>query len=148
MIGRYVSDLQVGDRLGPIEYTITPFLCREYAHGVEDGWDGYHRAASPDVPQLLPPTYAHANKIRVFAHACPEGAGPVPRIHVEYDATYHRPVHAGMRVRGTGEVTERYVRNGREWLVCVFELRDTETGELMAANRDSSIIGTVSAEPA
>jgi len=34
-VGRYVSDLEPGDRLGPVKFEITPFMVREYCHAVE-----------------------------------------------------------------------------------------------------------------
>lgn len=146
MLGRYVSDLQVGEKLGPVDYVVTPFLIREYAHGVEETAEVYHRSGTPEAPQLMAPTFAHLTKVRVFNHSCPQGAGPSPRIHVEYDAAYHRPIAAGTTVRATGEVLERYVKRGREWLVCVFAARDAGTGELLAEYRDVSVIGTVAEE--
>ena len=33
--GRYVSDLDRGDVLGPVEYSLSPFVVREYCHAVE-----------------------------------------------------------------------------------------------------------------
>ena len=34
-VGQYTSDLDVGDVLGPVEYTLSPFVVREYAHSNE-----------------------------------------------------------------------------------------------------------------
>jgi hypothetical protein len=139
VIGRYVSDLQVGDVLPPMEYVITPFLVREYCHGVEET-DERFLGAGAHGPQLVPPTMVHTDKIRMLEHACPEGAGPVPRMQYEYAAEHVRPIEAGTRLRITGEVVERTERNGRERLVLAFELRDATTGELLTRYRDMAML--------
>ena len=55
MLGRWVSDLEVGDLLGPVEQVITPFLLREYAHAVEDLSERYH-GGDVDTRPFRPPS--------------------------------------------------------------------------------------------
>lgn len=139
MLGRWVSDLAVGDVVPAVEYEMTPFAIREYCHGVEETWERFHQAAD-GLPQLAPPTMVHLDKLRVLAAACPEGAGPAARLQLEYDAEHLSEVRAGSRLRVSGEVLERTERNGRERLVLVFELTDAETGELRTRYRDTSLL--------
>ena len=139
MLGRYVSDLQVGDVLPPMEYVLTPFLIREYCHGVEET-DERFLGAGVGGRQLAPPTMVHTDKIRMLEHACPGGAGPVPRMQYEYDAEVLEPIAAGTRLRITGEVVERTERNGRERLVLSFEVRDATTDVLLARYRDMAML--------
>ena len=137
MLGRWVSDLQVGDRLPEVEYVASPFMIREYCHAVEETSERF--LGGPDG-QLAVPTLVHIDKLRVLERACPEGAGPAARLHYEYDATYHRPVAAGARLAVSGEIRERSERGGRERLVIVFELREVDSGALCSTYRDTSLL--------
>jgi hypothetical protein len=137
MLGRFVSDLAVGDVLGPVDHVLTPFLIREYAHAVEERSERHQGAEH----LVAPPTIVHADKVRVLEHVCPEGAGPTARLHLVYDATHHRPVPASKALSVTGRVTERFERKGRDHLVITFEVRDKVTGELYTSYRDTSLLG-------
>lgn len=48
--------------LGPLDHLLTPFMVREYAHGVEDDDERYHRP--PADGQVAPPTIIYADKVR------------------------------------------------------------------------------------
>jgi hypothetical protein len=137
MLGRWVSDLEVGDVLGPIEHQVTPMLIREYAHAVENHSERHHGVEE----MVAPPTILHAHKALLLDQACPDGAGPAARLHLEYDATYHRPIPASRELSIAGEVVERYEYKGRERLILTFEVRDKASGELYATYRDTSLLG-------
>jgi hypothetical protein len=139
MLGRWVSDLEEGDVLPTVAYEATPFLAREYAHAIESGWERFH-GASGDQPQVTPPTVAHIDKLRVLAAGCPEGAGPVARVQVEYDAQHFGEVPVGSRILASGFVESRHERRGREYIVVVFEVREAETGALLTRYRDTSLL--------
>ncbi len=136
MLGRWVSDLEVGDVLGPAEHQVTPFLIRELAHAVENQAEWHHSPAG----MVAPPTVVHPHKALLLDQACPEGAGPAARLHLEYDATYHRMIPGARVVTISGEVTDRYERNGRQRLVMSFEVRDKVTGEIYTTYRDTSLL--------
>jgi N-terminal half of MaoC dehydratase len=136
LLGRWVSDLEVGDVLGPVDHIVTPFLIREYAHAVEDASD---RHQGPDH-MVAPPTIVHAHKIRLLDAAYPEGAGPAARVHLIYDATHHRSIPAGQEVSIVAAVTDRYEQRGRDHLVIDFEVRDKATGEVYTTYRDTSLL--------
>ena len=139
MLGRWVSDLEVGDVLPTVDYEMTPLAIREYCHGVEETWERFHRP-SAGLLQVAPPTMVHLDKLRVLAAACPEGAGPAARMQLEYHAEHLAEVAAGAPLRVSGEVVERSERNGRERLVLVFELSNAVTGELHTRYRDTSLL--------
>jgi acyl dehydratase len=136
VLGRWVSDLEVGDVLGPVDHVVTPFLVREYAHAVEEtaerhvGVDGL----------VAPPTMVHGDKKRLFDFACPEGAGPDARLHLVYDATYHKMIPAGRELTVSGEVTDSYEHKGRQHVTLEIEVRDKATGELYTSYRDTSLV--------
>jgi hypothetical protein len=131
-----VSDLQVGDELPIVEYVVTPFLVREYCHGVEETSERFHGV---DGTATAPPTFVHADKVRLLEQACPAPGGP-PRLHYEFDAELFRPVPVGTRVAVSGEIIERVKVRERDRLVIVFEVRDAETGELFTRYRDTTLL--------
>jgi len=134
--GGYVSDLAVGDRIGPVEYTMSAFVVREYSHANEL----HHDFLQGIVDPLAPPTLIHLDKLRLYRHGCPKGTGPSARIHYEYDATVHGEVRVGDRLCVSGEVTERYERRGRQYVVMEMELRRASDDALLIAYRDTSIL--------
>jgi hypothetical protein len=138
MLGRWISDLQVGDELPIVDYVVTAFMVREYCHGVEEGNERFH-IGSPQQPQIAPPTFVHTDKLRVLERACPEPDGP-PRMQYEFDAEFFQPIPVGARVAVSGEVVERTPVKGRERLVIVFEVRDAATGELYTRYRDTTLL--------
>ena len=142
MLGRYVSDLEVGDVLGPVEHQVTPMLIREYAHAVENPSERHHGSSR----MIAPPTILHAHKALLLDQASPEGAGPSARLHLAYDASYHRLIPSARVLSIAGEVTERYEHKGRERVVMTFEVRDKVTGELYTTYRDTSLLGYRPAE--
>jgi hypothetical protein len=137
VLGRWVSDLEVGDVLGPVDQVVTPFLLHEYTHAVEDTSER-HQA---ERGLIVPPTMVHTDKKRLLDHACPEGAGPVARLHLVYDATHHRMIPAGRALSVVGQVSDRYEHKGREHVVMEIEVRDKATGELYTSYRDTSLLG-------
>lgn len=136
-IGGVVSDLEAGDVLGPVEYTLSSFVVREYAHAVELHQPCFQGLADELV---MPPTLIHLDKLRLYRHACPAGAGPSARIHYEYDVEVFAPVRPGERLVVAGEVTERYEKRGRDYMVIVMELRRAEGGELVMRYVDRVIL--------
>jgi hypothetical protein len=136
MIGRYMSDLETGDRLGPIEREITPFLVREYAHGAEST-DERHLGVDDAVAQ---PTLYHAHKLGLLHHSCPGGSGPTARMHASYSAQHHAPLPVGAHVRISGEITARYERNGREFVDMTVEIADRDSGQPYATYVDTTLL--------
>ena len=137
MLGRWVSDLEVGDIVGPVDHVLTPFMIREYAHAVEESAERHQG----DDGLVAPPTIVHADKVRVLERVCPGGAGPTARLHLVYDAVHHLPTPASRPLSVTGEVTDRFLHKGRDHLVVSFEVRDKVTGELYTTYCDTSLMG-------
>ena len=134
--GRYVSDLDRGDVLGPVEFSLSPFVVREYCHAVELHQEYFQGS----VDQIAPPTMIHLEKLRLYRHACPAGTGPTARVHIEYDATFHEPVRVGERLRVQGTVSERHAKRGREYVRLDIELRAVSDNRLLMTYRDTVIL--------
>ena len=135
-VGGYVSDLDTGDVLGPVDYTLSSFVVREYSHAVEM----HHPCFQGSEGLVMPPTLIHLDKLRLYRHACPKGTGPSARIHCEYDAEVFAPVRVGDRLTVSGVITERYQKNGRDYVILKMELRRTETDELLVRYFDRVIL--------
>ncbi|HWX48457.1 MAG TPA: hypothetical protein VNZ61_10415 [Roseomonas sp.] len=134
--GRYTSDLETGDVLGPVEFTLSPFVVREYCHGNE-----MHQPFFQDVDRpMVPPTMVHLQKLRLYSHSCPAGTGPNARVHVEFDATCHDVVRAGEKLRATGRVAQRYVKRGRTYVQIEIDLRAVEDDRPLITYRDTVIV--------
>jgi hypothetical protein len=132
-VGQYTSDLEPGDVLGPLEYTLSPFVVREYSHAVELHHDCFQRAKGG----IMPPTLIHLDKLRLYRHACPKGTGPHARVHIEYDATFHEAVPVGAKLRVSGKVSERIEKRGRTYVYIDMELRAASDDRLLISYRDT-----------
>jgi hypothetical protein len=135
-IGGMVTDLDVGDVMGPVEYTLSPFVVREYCHAVELHHDFFQGVED----QVMVPTLIHLDKLRLYRHACPGGTGPTARIHYEYDCEVLGEVRVGDRLSVKGVIRDRYTKKGREYLTLEMELKRVETGELLIRYRDQVIL--------
>ena len=135
-LGRYTSDLAEGDVLGPVEYTMSRFIVREYGHANE-----LHQPCFQGLADTIaPPTLVHIDKLRLYKLACPGGAGPSARIHYEFDATIHEQVPVGTRVRSEGTVVQRHSRKGREYVLTDVQMRAADDGRLLISYRDTVIL--------
>lgn len=143
-IGKYVSDLELGDVLGPVDYTMSSFVVREYCHANELHHEFFQGAAD----QVAPPTLVHLDKLRLYRHACPLGTGPSARIHYEYDATIHDEVPVGEPLTVVGKVTERYTKRGRDYVVMEIDLKRKSDGRLLIHYRDNAILAYKQSESA
>jgi len=139
-LGRYVSDLEVGDALTPVTYTMTPFIVREYCHGVDEFDEAFHRAVDPYGAQLVPPTLTHIDKIRLIKASCPDGPGPNARIHYQFHSKAYKPIPVGVELTASGTVARRYEKKGRTYLEMDIELRETATDELVMMYNDTAIL--------
>ncbi|MDR1212594.1 MAG: MaoC family dehydratase N-terminal domain-containing protein [Propionibacteriaceae bacterium] len=139
--GRYVSDLEVGDILAPVTYVMSPFIVREYCHGVDEIAEEFHRPAPGFPGQLAPPTLTHIDKIRIYKANCPDGPGPHARIHYQFHARCHRLVPVGAELTCSGRVARRYEKKGRVYVDTDIELRLTATDELLISYQDTVILG-------
>lgn len=145
-VGRYASDLEEGDVLQPVTYLMSPFIAREYCHGVDEVFEPFHSPDSAYGTQLAPPTLIHIDKIRLLKANCPEGPGPNARIHYEYHAKHHAPISVGETLVASGLVSRRYEKRGRQYLELQIELRLASTNELLTSYRDTSVLSYVAAE--
>ena len=134
--GRYVSDLEAGDRLGPITYEVSAFTVREYCHAVELNHEMFLGISNP----VAPPTLVHLDKLKLYEQTCPEGTGPHARVHIEFDATIHAPVPVGLTVRVAGVARERFEKRGRTYVITDIYMTDAASGRALIDYRDTVVL--------
>ena len=145
MLGGYISDLEKGDVLKPVEYVLTPFMCNVYANGVEETYEGFRSALCPAGRQMRPPTMVHADKMHLLETNCLKerriagDMGPAARIHYEYYAKHHSPAYVGERLIVTGKITDRYEKRGRTYIDYEMEVR-TADGRLVTTYFDKTLL--------
>jgi hypothetical protein len=153
MLGGYISDLETGDVFQPVEYVLTPFMAREYAHGVEENWEGFHSGHVAGGRQIRPPTMIHVDKMRILEKNCLKEQrvsgmkGPDARIHYEYHARHHSLGYVGEKFVVTGRITDRYIKRGREYIDYYLEVR-TSDGRLVVTYTDKTLLRFRPAEEA
>lgn len=135
-VGRYTTDLDRGDVLGPVDYTMSTFVVREYCHANELHQECYQGV---DV-KYAPPTLVHLDKLKLYKVACPAGTGPTARVHYEYDATIHEPIPVGVPLRVKGVVTDRYEKRGREYVITQIDLVTRADNRPLVTYRDTIIV--------
>jgi hypothetical protein len=139
-LGRYVSDLEVGEVLTPVTYEMTPFVVREYCHGVDEFAEEFHRQTPGFDQQLVPLPMTHIDKIRLINENCPEGPGPNARIHYQFHARQHGLVPVGVQLTCSGSVARRYEKKGRVYLEMEIEVRETASRRLLVSYLDTAIL--------
>jgi hypothetical protein len=145
MLGGYISDLEAGDVFEPVEYVVTAFMASEYAHGVEENWEGFHSAHAPGGRQIRPPTMIHVDKMRILEANCLKeqrvgGAkGPHARIHYEYNARHHSPAYIGERLVVSGRISDKFVMRGRTYIEYALEVRAAD-GRLVTTFTDKTLL--------
>lgn len=145
MLGGYISDLAKGDVFKPVDYVITPFMCREYAHGCEESSEFFMSADNPAGRQVRPPTMIHVDKMRILEANCDKEQrvsgmkGPDARVHYEYHAKHHSAAYVGERVIVTGHIVDKYVKRGRTYLWYYLEVK-TSDGRLVTTYNDRTLL--------
>ena len=152
MLGGYISDLEAGDAFKPVEYVLTPFMCSEYAHGVETNKEWFHSAQAPGGRQMRMPTMIHVDKMRILEANClkerrvsaggritTDAKGPDARIHYEYHSRQHSAAYVGERLIVSGRITDKYVKRGRQYIDYSLEVR-TSDGRLVTTYTDTTLL--------
>jgi hypothetical protein len=139
MLGRFVSDLAAGEVLRPVVFVVSPYIVREYCHGVEEDTEIFH-STTTEGPQLAPPTILHVAQSRLVSANCPGGSGSKVRVHYEYEAAWRGPIFAGDTLRVEGYVEDLYERRGRTYIsVKTTSIRET-TEEVVGIYRQITLM--------
>ena len=145
MLGGTIDDLDKGDVFKPVEYDLTPFICSEYAHSVEENCEWFHSNLAPGGRQMRPPTMIHMEKMRILEENCTRERrmhgepAPDARVHYEYHAVQHSVAYAGERLVISGKIVDKYVKRGRTFLWYYLETH-TKDGRLVTTYNDLTLL--------
>ena len=135
--GRTISDLQKGDVLGTLAYTVTPFVVREYCHAAGLHQEIFH--GGTDGTQAWPAPLVFCDKLRLFKLACPGGDGPDARVLAECKMVWTAPIRVGDRLIAEGRVVDRFAQRGRDRIEMEVVLRGADDGKTRLRFTDTAV---------
>ena len=135
--GRALAEtLQVGERVGEVEITITDAMVDAYAAAVGDFSPLFmtrdasgHRIAHPE---LLPKFAMDHLWMPTFER--------MPNIRAKQAYAYLEPVRTGMTYRATGSVADKYEKRGRLFVVFEAIFKDENGKEVLRDRRTQLVL--------
>ena len=107
--------LEVGEDLGSVVHDVTPELVRDYAESTGDTHGWHTGGDSPFGEAVAHPALATIFSTRLLVHSGYEHSSG--GIHAKQEYEFLAPMRIGARVTTRGTVTEKYIRNGRNYIV-------------------------------
>lgn len=113
-----LDDIRVGHTFAPLTYAIDQELIQKYVDTVGDE-DPLHRDFSYAQREgyrgiVAPPTIAALYVLKAYRT---DAAPPEGGVHVRQRFKFHRPILAGDVLHIQAKVTDKYVRQGKTFLV-------------------------------
>lgn len=135
------DNVEPGQSLGSIEYTISPEQAERYAASLRDetGWAG---ANSPFGRPVAPPGMLANDYVRLLASSYEFKGG----VHAKQETTYLKPPPVGERLTVTGQIIEKYERRDKLWIVVETTTTDA-SGEIVARSRNTLLMPSPGQEP-
>jgi len=114
------DELQVGLKVGPLTYLITPEMVADFCAALPADPSPYTAgAASKDA--VMPPTLLATDYIPLLRGKLELGWGLMAR----HSLKILRPVMVGDTVTVTGEITEKYVKKGRHYWTLRYQVKNS-----------------------
>lgn len=131
--GRW-TDIAVGHRFEPVDYSVTPEQVERFeaAVGVRHPWS---HDDSPYGFPIVPPTLPCTDYTRFLAQVFP----PIVGMHARHRMRLIRPIPVGAEVRVSGEVVDKFIKRDRHYLVIEYRVEDAE-GDPYVVNTISTTI--------
>ncbi|GIW06072.1 MAG: hypothetical protein KatS3mg060_0877 [Dehalococcoidia bacterium] len=126
------ADLEVGQRLPPIELTVTE---EWIATDIALAHDPNPPEKNPDLfgSVIAPPTLTNADFDRFLRANGFSMSGVIP---TKTRQEYFAPLHLGQTIQTTCEVVDKYERKGRTYVTFEFVTTD-QTGRVLVKKRDT-----------
>ncbi len=70
MLDGYISDLEPGDVLRSVTFTVTPHMAAAYARGMEEHFEPFQCPSPDGTRQMRSPTAIHTDKMRLLEENC------------------------------------------------------------------------------
>jgi hypothetical protein len=122
------DDLQVGLKVGPLTYTITPDMVADFCAALPTGTAPY-AAGAADKAAVMPPTLLTTDYVALLHGQLELGWGLMAR----HSLKIRHPIRVGETVIVTGEITDKYERKGRHYWTLRYEVRNAD-GEVCLEN--------------
>jgi acyl dehydratase len=107
--------IEVGEELGPLRVTIDDHYVKRYAYAVEDYQPWALRGESPFGGRIAQAGVLVAPLLRLWNTRYDPNADI--GLHQKEEIWFESPVHLGEQVLLRGEVTDKYVKRGKEYVV-------------------------------
>jgi acyl dehydratase len=124
------GEVAVGKHLGRHEYTITPELVAAYSAGTGDTNPWYY-AESPFGGPVAPALIMHKEMFQFDGWYLPNVYG---NLHAKQEWELFNPVMVGETIQTAGNVLDRYIKRGRDFVVNEFYVEAAD-GRLLARSR-------------
>ena len=131
------EDIEVGDRLGPVQHHVTAQMIREYGQATGDKHLWHTDGAPPFAEAVAYPAMATIFSTRLMGRSGIDR--PSGGIHAKHEYEFLGAVRAGQTLTTTGQVVEKYIRRERKYVVCD-SLTVDESGRPVARCRVTQIL--------
>ena len=120
---RYLGDVEVGEAVGPVSYVMTRERAQFAASNL--GITEFETDASGNL--LAPGCATDNDYLMIMA----EGFTAKEPVHTKADNFYINPPTIGKRMTVSGEVTDKYTKRGRDFVVFETITRDQDGREIV-----------------
>ncbi|MFC1885806.1 hypothetical protein ACFLZM_01955 [Thermodesulfobacteriota bacterium] len=128
------NEIEIGMPLGVREIDVTKEAVDFYME--KSLWDSENFA---EQETFAPPGIFNSDHVRMLTAAL-GGAGD--RIWAKSNHQYIKPIRIGAKLKKTGNIADKYIKRGKQYLVYEVETRD-ENGNLIIKSRETSFFGPV-----
>lgn len=130
---RSFAEVTVGENF-TVQYQLTPELVHEYCAGVDDA-NPWFADGSPFGKAIVPPTLLFVMHTRFVS----ERYSLAGRVDTRHEAEFPHPAFVGSVVTVTMRVLERFVREGREFVVVEYRSVD-EGGRVLCRDQNRVLL--------
>ncbi|MFC1964502.1 MaoC family dehydratase N-terminal domain-containing protein [Chloroflexota bacterium] len=112
---KWTYQLEPGENLEPLEFTVTPEFNQQYLEAIEDWHPRYHKTTNAGPPIVHPALLVnYSNIIKPPSFKLPIGMAAV---HSHEEIEFHNPGRVGDTFRVTWKVIDVYEKRGRMYQV-------------------------------
>lgn len=126
--------LQVGDTLGPFEYTITKELADIHLESVGNEDPQFENSSAADR-RMVPPCFTARDFVYLLLQEKTWGAGG---IQTAQESEFINPAYVGQRLVCRGQVVDQYIKKGKTFTVIEYWVNDVD-GNPIARHRFTGI---------
>jgi len=110
---KYFADLNVGDVFPQFNFTITEEMADKYLNTIEDAHAAF-RTADGTGKRLVPSTILSLFTFGAYKNFIESPAGC---LHAKQEYEFLRPVHIGDTMVVRSKIVDKYVKNGRNFVI-------------------------------